>query len=85
MSEIPFHQTRMGVKFFEADMPRLIDTLEKLTEAVEKLVDANEDEDEPKQEEDRDHRCQRWQRDVAESLAESCPIHLRSLVDLARL
>ena len=50
MSDIPFYQTRMGAKFFEADIPKLIDTLERLTEAVEKLVDANEDGNEPKQE-----------------------------------
>ena len=53
MSEVPFYQTRMGVKFYEADVPRLIDALEQLTKAVEKLVDADEDGSEPKQEDGR--------------------------------
>ena len=47
MSEVPFHSTRMGVKFFEADLPRLIEAVERLTMAVEKLAeDQKEDEDE---------------------------------------
>ncbi len=45
MSDVPFHNTRMGVKFFEADIPRLIEGIERLAEAVEKLVDERENED----------------------------------------
>ena len=36
---IPFQETRMGVKFFESDVPRLIEGIERLAEAVEKLVE----------------------------------------------
>lgn len=45
MSGISFHETRMGVRFFESDIPRLIEVLERLTEAVEKLVEQRENED----------------------------------------
>ena len=31
-----FHETRMGVKFFEADLPRIIAGLEKLADALDK-------------------------------------------------
>ena len=39
MNEVPFHQTRMGVTFYEVHVPKLIDVLGRLTEAVEQLVD----------------------------------------------
>ena len=46
MSEVPFYRTRMGVKFYESDVPRLIEVLERLTVAVEKLAEKQEkDED----------------------------------------
>ena len=44
MSEVPFYRTRMGVKFYESDVPKLIEVLERLTVAVEKLVE-QQDED----------------------------------------
>ena len=47
MSEVPFHQTRGGRTFYEHHVPRLIETIEKLTEAVEKLApDESDDKDE---------------------------------------
>lgn len=35
----------MGVRFFESDIPRLIEVLERLAEAVEKLVEQRENKD----------------------------------------
>ena len=40
---VPFHETRMGVKFYESDIPRLIEGIERLANAVEKLVEEQED------------------------------------------
>jgi len=40
---IPFHETRMGRKFFEADVPRLIEVLERLVASLDRLVDAGGD------------------------------------------
>ena len=42
---IPFQETRMGRKLIEADIPRLIEAVEKLAEAVEKLVEERENGD----------------------------------------
>lgn len=39
MSEVPFHHTRMGVRFYEVDVPKLIAAVERLANAVEMLVD----------------------------------------------
>lgn len=39
MSEVPFHTTRMGVRFYEVDLPRFIAAVERLANAVEMLVE----------------------------------------------
>ena len=38
MSDVPFYMTRGGRTFYEHHVPRLIEAIEKLTEAVEKLA-----------------------------------------------
>ena len=38
MSDVPFHQTRMGRRFYESTMPRLVDELARLTDQLERLV-----------------------------------------------
>jgi hypothetical protein len=38
MSGPEFFQTRMGVRFFESDVPRMIEQLAKLNENITKLV-----------------------------------------------
>ena len=43
MSGIQLHVTRMEVKFFESDIPRLIEGIERLANAVEKLVKESEE------------------------------------------
>jgi hypothetical protein len=43
VSGISFHETRMGVKFIESDIPRLIEGIERLANAVEKLVEQREE------------------------------------------
>jgi hypothetical protein len=40
MSE--FHKTSMGQKFYEKDLPKLIESLSKLSSAIEKQNDINE-------------------------------------------
>jgi hypothetical protein len=39
MSDVPFYRTRMGVKYYESDVPKLIEAVEKLAVAVEKLAE----------------------------------------------
>lgn len=40
MSE--FHKTQMGQKFYNTDLPKLIESLSKLSSAIEKQNDINE-------------------------------------------
>jgi hypothetical protein len=42
MSDIPFHLTRMGHRFFEATVPALVTELQRLNENLERLVAAIE-------------------------------------------
>ena len=35
MTDIPFHQTRMGQQFFERTLPELVRQIERLTDAVD--------------------------------------------------
>ena len=46
MSEIPFHATRMGQRFYEHTMPELVRQLAKLNENLEKVIE-NRAEGEP--------------------------------------
>ena len=39
MSEVPFYQTRAGRVFYEVQVPKLIEVLERLAVSVEKLVE----------------------------------------------
>jgi len=40
MSEAPFHRTRMGARFYESTVPRLIDAIERLAAALERIADS---------------------------------------------
>ena len=42
MSEIPFHATRMGQRFYEHTMPELVRQLTRLNESLEQLIDRRE-------------------------------------------
>lgn len=42
MSDIPFHQTRMGHAYFEATMPGLVRELAKLNANLERLLSVAE-------------------------------------------
>lgn len=39
-SDVPFHQTRMGQRFFEHTMPRLVEQLEQANRNLERLAEA---------------------------------------------
>ena len=39
MAEIPFYATRMGRRFYESTMPKLVEQLERLNELLERLVE----------------------------------------------
>lgn len=41
-----FFQTRMGAKFFQADIPRLIEALERIAKQLEQRSQADDDADE---------------------------------------
>ena len=43
MSGIEFFQTGTGRKFYESDIPKIVDSLEKIAEALQKLVKLEED------------------------------------------
>ena len=48
MSEVPFHATRMGQRFYEHTVPELVRQLQRLNENLERLIatkDINDDED----------------------------------------
>lgn len=38
MSEIPFHSTRMGQRFYEGTMPTLVRELGRLNDNIERLL-----------------------------------------------
>lgn len=38
-----FFETRAGRKFYEADIPRIADSLEKIAEALQKLIKEGEE------------------------------------------
>jgi hypothetical protein len=40
MSDVPFHTTRMGQRFYEATLPALVREVELLNENLERLVEA---------------------------------------------
>ena len=42
MSEIPFHSTRMGQRFYEHTMPELVRQLARLNENLERLITGND-------------------------------------------
>ena len=39
MSEVPFHATRMGVRFYEHTVPELVSAIERLASAMERIAD----------------------------------------------
>ena len=39
MSETPFHQTRMGHRFYESTMPNLVQQLTRLNDLLQRLVE----------------------------------------------
>ena len=39
MSEIPFHRTRMGQRYYEVSIPALVQELTRLNGILERLVD----------------------------------------------
>lgn len=41
-----FFQTRMGVKFFQSDIPRLVAALERIAKQLEERSQADDDADE---------------------------------------
>lgn len=43
---VDFFQTRMGAKFFNADLPRLIKALERIATQLEERSQADDDADE---------------------------------------
>ena len=52
MSEIPFHATVMGRRFYEHTMPELVRQIAQLNEHLERLVNAAEASPTPKPEEE---------------------------------
>lgn len=42
MSEVQFHQTRMGQRFYESTMPELVRQLTRLNDLLERVVAAFE-------------------------------------------
>ena len=38
MSEVPFHMTRMGMRFYESTVPALVRELQRLNENLERLA-----------------------------------------------
>jgi hypothetical protein len=38
MSDIPFHRTRMGERFFDATLPSLVREVARLSTVIERLV-----------------------------------------------
>lgn len=53
MSEIPFHATVMGRRFYEHTMPELVRQVAQLNEHLERLVNAAEASPNPKSQEDK--------------------------------
>jgi len=43
MGDVPFHATRMGQKYYEHTLPRLIELLERIAAALEALARSEED------------------------------------------
>jgi hypothetical protein len=39
MSDVPFHLTRMGMRFYESTVPALVRELQRLNENLERLAD----------------------------------------------
>jgi predicted CXXCH cytochrome family protein len=39
MGDIPFHSTGYGRKYYEADVPRLVEALERIATALERIED----------------------------------------------
>jgi len=44
MGDTPFHLTRMGAKFFEATLPKLVSTISRLADRIDKLTGLLEEE-----------------------------------------
>ena len=40
--DVPFHATRMGQKYYEHTLPRIVEQLERIAAALERLADADE-------------------------------------------
>jgi len=40
MGEVPFHATRMGQKYYEHTLPRLIELLERIAAALEAIAES---------------------------------------------
>ena len=38
MSETPFYKTRMGHKFYDATMPKLVEQLTRMNDLLERLI-----------------------------------------------
>ena len=39
MSEVPFHATRMGARFYEHTVPELVKQITRLADALERIAD----------------------------------------------
>jgi len=42
VNDIPFHQTRMGQRFYERTLPELVKQIERLNELLERVVESRE-------------------------------------------
>jgi len=56
MTSVPFHQTRMGQRFYEHTMPELVRQLTRLNENLESVI-ASQDESQPDASEPGDHEA----------------------------
>ena len=45
MAETPFYATRMGRRFYESTMPRLVEQLERLNDLLARLVEQQQTRD----------------------------------------
>ncbi len=54
MTDVPFHATRMGVRFYEHTVPELTRQLERLTAVLERIAESLERKDKTDDPQDRD-------------------------------
>ena len=53
MSDIPFHLTRAGSRFYESTVPALVQELERLNENLERLINLQHKKETENESEDR--------------------------------